>query len=120
MIDAVNSDLDRTSLQDIARVFDPSRLIQARQLSRLTKADLHRAVGVSAAAIGQYERGEATPRVDTLISLAKALNVPPDFCTRAATRPPGGRPSVIPQTASDVRGSAAASRLLRRTGVGTQ
>lgn len=79
MIDAVNSDLDRTSLQDIARVFDPSRLIQARQLSRLTKADLHRAVGVSAAAIGQYERGEATPRVDTLISLAKALNVPPDF-----------------------------------------
>lgn len=79
MIDAVKSDFDRTSLQEIARVFDPSRLIQARQLSRLTKTDLHRKVGVSAAAIGQYERGEATPRVDTLISLAKALNVPPDF-----------------------------------------
>src|SRR5688572_17826312 len=79
MIDAVYSDFDRTSLLEIARVFDPSRLIQARQLSRLTKTDLHRAVGVSAAAIGQYERGEATPRVDTLISLSKALNVPPNF-----------------------------------------
>ena len=42
-------------------MFDPARLAQARRISKMSKADLHRKVGVSAAAIGQYERGEVRP-----------------------------------------------------------
>lgn len=66
-------------LTAIAKVFDPSRLTQARRLARLSKADLHRRVGVSPAAIGQYERGEVRPRAETVAALARALDVPPGF-----------------------------------------
>ncbi|MGE4115935.1 MAG: helix-turn-helix domain-containing protein, partial [Candidatus Nanopelagicales bacterium] len=45
----------------------------------MSKADLHRKVGVSAAAIGQYERGEVRPRAETVAALATALGVPPGF-----------------------------------------
>jgi Zn-dependent peptidase ImmA (M78 family) len=74
------------NLQDVARAFDPARLIQARYLSRLTKTDLHRLVGVSAAAIGQYERGEVTPRADTISVLARELDVPPGFFAHGRRR----------------------------------
>nr|WP_281362532.1 XRE family transcriptional regulator [Alpinimonas psychrophila] len=66
-------------LVDIARLFDPARLAQARRISKMSKADLHRKVGVSAAAIGQYERGEVRPRAETVAALARALHVPPEF-----------------------------------------
>ena len=52
-----------TDLAAVARMFDPARLAQARRISKMSKADLHRKVGVSAAAIGQYERGEVRPEV---------------------------------------------------------
>jgi Zn-dependent peptidase ImmA (M78 family)/transcriptional regulator with XRE-family HTH domain len=68
-----------SSLHDIARTFDPGRLLQARRLCKMSKTELHRVVGVSVAAIGQYERGEITPRVDTIAALAEALEVPPGF-----------------------------------------
>lgn len=67
------------NLHDIARTFDPGRLMQARRLCKMSKTELHRLVGVSAAAIGQYERGEVTPRVETITALAEALRVPPGF-----------------------------------------
>ncbi len=60
-------------------MFDPARLAQARRISKMSKADLHRKVGVSAAAIGQYERGEVRPRAETVAALATALGVPPGF-----------------------------------------
>lgn len=63
----------------IARLFDPARLSQARRISKMSKTDLHRKVGVSAAAIGQYERGEVRPRAETVAALAAALGVPPGF-----------------------------------------
>lgn len=66
-------------LADIARMFDPARLTQARRINKMSKTDLHRKVGVSAAAIGQYERGEVRPRADTVAALAQALSVPPGF-----------------------------------------
>lgn len=53
-------------LAAVARMFDPARLGQARRISKMSKADLHRKVGVSAAAIGQYERGEVRPRAETV------------------------------------------------------
>lgn len=76
MKSAANGNLD---LAGIARLFDPARLSQARRISKMSKTDLHRMVGVSAAAIGQYERGEVRPRAETIAALATALGVPPGF-----------------------------------------
>lgn len=59
--------------------FEPARLTQARVRRSVTKTDLAAEVGVSAAAIGQYEAGVNSPRVDVLERLAKALDVRPDF-----------------------------------------
>lgn len=66
-------------LGDIARVFDPARLTQARRIARMSKTELRQRVGVSAAAIGQYERGEVKPRGETIEALADALQVPPGY-----------------------------------------
>lgn len=63
----------------VARAFDPARLTQARRVKGITKTELHRLVGVSAAAVGQYERGEKRPRPDTVSALAAALSVPVGF-----------------------------------------
>lgn len=59
--------------------FDPARLTQARVRRSVTKTDLAAEVGVSAAAIGQYEAGVNSPRADVLDRLAKALDVRPGF-----------------------------------------
>lgn len=59
--------------------FEPARLTQARVLRSATKTELAVEVGVSAAAIGQYEAGVNSPRADVLERLAKALDVRPDF-----------------------------------------
>lgn len=91
----------------IARAFDPARLTQARRISAMSKNDLHKAVGVSAAAIGLYERGEVRPRPDTIRELAGALNVPPGFFAH-------GRPRVQVEVAE------ASFRRLRSTSVGQQ
>ncbi|MEU9823298.1 XRE family transcriptional regulator [Pseudonocardia alni] len=76
------------SLVTIAQTFDPARLTQARHLAGLTKKSLAEAVGVSAAAIGQYETGITTPSPSVLEPLAVALGVPPGFF---ATGRPHGR-----------------------------
>ena len=59
--------------------FEPARLTQARVRAGVSKTDLAAEVGVSAAAIGQYEAGVNSPRPDVLDSLARALNVRPGF-----------------------------------------
>jgi len=59
--------------------FESARLTQARVRAGKNKADLAREVGVSAAAIGQYESGVNAPRADVLDRLAEALGVRPDF-----------------------------------------
>lgn len=59
--------------------FEPARLTQARVRIGVSKTDLAAEVGVSAAAIGQYEAGVNSPRVDVLDHLAKALKVRPEF-----------------------------------------
>lgn len=76
------------TLQQIARAFDPARLVQARQLAKATKAQLQERVGVTATAIGQYERGEVRPRADTVAQLAKALAVPVGFFAYGRPRVP--------------------------------
>lgn len=59
--------------------FEPARLTQARVRCGVSKTDLAAEVGVSAAAIGQYEAGVNSPRPEVLDRLAKALEVRPGF-----------------------------------------
>ena len=76
-----------STAEHAARLFDSGRLRQARRLELKTKQALAAEVGVSAAAIGQYESGVTKPRPDVLERLATALDVPPAFF--AAGRPMG-------------------------------
>ena len=59
--------------------FEPARLTQARARLGVSKADLASSVGVSAAAIGQYEAGVNSPRPEVLHRLAETLDVHPGF-----------------------------------------
>ncbi len=71
----------------VARVFEPARLTQARVLAGLTKKDLAAAVGVTPAAISQYESAVSTPRPQMLAELARLLVQDVGFFA-------GGRPLV--------------------------
>src|SRR5262245_52260139 len=76
-----------SSFRDVARAFDCARLTQARVLAELTKGELADELGVSAAAVGQYEAGATKPRPELLPQLSRILNVPVEFF--AAGRPIG-------------------------------
>lgn len=82
---ASSRDLD---LETVAGAFDPARLTQARAAAGLSKAKLASLVGVTPAAIGQYESQVAKPRRDLLPALARELHVPVDYF---ATGRPIGR-----------------------------
>ncbi|WP_104062056.1 ImmA/IrrE family metallo-endopeptidase [Arthrobacter sp. 4R501] len=66
------------STQAVRDSFDPARLTQARRLAGITKQALGDAVGVSGAAIGQYEAG-VSPRPEILGLLARELGQPVAF-----------------------------------------
>ena len=59
--------------------FDPARLTQARHLAGLAKSALAQQIGVSAAAVGQWEASTTPPRPDHLQRAAEVLDVPIDF-----------------------------------------
>jgi len=61
--------------------FDSARLTLARERSGLTKRDLATRVGVTAAAITQFERRQARPSVETLARLAAELGLPATYFT---------------------------------------
>lgn len=63
----------------VARAFDAARLTQARHLAGMTKKDVAAAVGVTAAAVGQYESGVTKPRPEMVPRLAEVLGVPVTF-----------------------------------------
>ncbi|MDG4820485.1 XRE family transcriptional regulator [Asanoa sp. WMMD1127] len=68
----------------VAQIFDPARLTQARHLAGRTKREVAAAIGVTPAAVGQYEAG-TRPRPDLIEPLAGYLGVPIQFL--AAGRP---------------------------------
>jgi Zn-dependent peptidase ImmA (M78 family)/transcriptional regulator with XRE-family HTH domain len=59
--------------------FDPWRLQLAREALGRTKVELATEIGVSAAAISQFEHGSSRPALATLKRLALALDVPSSF-----------------------------------------
>jgi Zn-dependent peptidase ImmA (M78 family)/DNA-binding XRE family transcriptional regulator len=77
----------RADAQTAAALFDPQRLRLARQLSGLRRLELAELVGVSAAAISQFENGVTRPRPATLAELALRLNLPVAFF-QSNGRPP--------------------------------
>lgn len=87
----------------------PSRLTLARTRRGLTAAELARKSGVSARAIGEYERGQRRPKPATVESLAGALAFPAAFLT--APEPP--RPQSGPD---DVQATAAAQLAIEFNG----
>lgn len=90
------------SASDVALVFDPARLTQARQLAGLTKAALAAQIGVSGAAVSQWESLASPPRPDHLNRVAEVLDVPVEFFA-------GGRPF------AQLDGAGAHFRSLRTT-----
>ncbi|NKW34484.1 helix-turn-helix domain-containing protein [Rhodococcus hoagii] len=60
----------------ILRGFDRSAFVTARDRVGLGPAELARIADVSAGAVYSWERGDATPGVDTLARVARALRIP--------------------------------------------
>lgn len=59
--------------------FDPERLRLAREDAGYRKNELAKAVGISPAAVSQYESGRAAPRTSTLSAIALACGFPASF-----------------------------------------
>ena len=68
-------------------LFHGDQLALARRWRGLTKRELAQAVGLTPAAVSQYETGHARPRVETLARLALALRLPAEFFARRPAVP---------------------------------
>jgi len=66
----------------VPALFDGGRLRQARTFRGLRKAEVARAIGVTPAAVGQYESERTRPSAHVLASLALSLGFPPEFFER--------------------------------------
>ena len=69
-------------------LFAPRKLTQARQMLAITRAELARRAGLSAASISQYESGTMRPRAATLAQLSLVLSVPLEFLTESRVDAP--------------------------------
>ena len=63
----------------VATDFDPQRLILARRLAGVPRTRIAAAVGVTPAAVTQYEKGASRPTIPVLAALSTALDVPEEF-----------------------------------------
>lgn len=80
LLKPLTGDTDAPDLAgQVSRAFDPARLTQARHLAELTKRRVADEVGVSPAAVGQWEAGVTPPRPDHVRRLAEVLEVPVGF-----------------------------------------
>ena len=70
------------SAQSVSSLFDPTRLKIARQATMITKKELAHKVGVSPAAMSQYESGNSSPSAKVTAALALALGVPVGFLAK--------------------------------------
>jgi Zn-dependent peptidase ImmA (M78 family)/transcriptional regulator with XRE-family HTH domain len=96
------------------RSFSAERLVLARQLRGLTQVKLAHRLGVSAAAISQFEAGAAVPAAATLERLGVILKVRPAFLARPTEIRPQSRPffRAVSSTPAADRDRAAAYALV--------
>jgi Zn-dependent peptidase ImmA (M78 family) len=59
--------------------FSPHRLTLAREMAGLEIKELAERIDASSSAVSQFEKGKTRPRTETLIRLALAVGVPPEF-----------------------------------------
>lgn len=64
---------------DGATAFQPDRLKLARELRGWNQKELSHEVGLTSAAISQYESGSARPKTENIVTLAENLLVPLEF-----------------------------------------
>lgn len=76
-----------TELTATARAFDPRTLTLARRFRGLRKNELACVVGVTPAALSQYELGQARPSAAVLGQLALALGMPTGFFAHGHPEP---------------------------------
>lgn len=75
-----------TSPRVVSALFDGERLRQARLYRGLRKVEVAEAVGITPAAVGQYESGRTRPSAQVMVSLAIRLGFPPEFFERRSGR----------------------------------
>lgn len=66
-------------ISEAAREFTPDRLTVAREMAGLEVKEVAERIHTSPSAVTQFEKGKAKPKPETLIRLALALGVPPEF-----------------------------------------
>lgn len=91
----------------VATDFDPQRLSLARRLAGVPRTRIAEAVGVTPAAVTQYEKGASRPTIPVLAALAQVLNVPAEFFRSGYPVPS------LPQTGAHFRSLRTTSSLER-------
>lgn len=76
--------------EDLALAFGQN-LLRLRRLMRLSQEEVSIRAGLHRTAIGQLEHGQRVPRIDTLLRLAGALEVPPGDLLQGIAWLPGQR-----------------------------
>jgi Zn-dependent peptidase ImmA (M78 family)/transcriptional regulator with XRE-family HTH domain len=77
--------VNRDPSQELERIiqatgaFTPQRLTLARELAGLDLSGLAERIEMTSSAVSQFEKGRTRPKVETVIRMALALGVPPDF-----------------------------------------
>jgi Zn-dependent peptidase ImmA (M78 family)/transcriptional regulator with XRE-family HTH domain len=75
---------DIVTFPDRATGFVSQRLIEARYVLQMSRAELARELGITGQAIGYYEIGERIPDMSILLRISKVLNQPVSFFLRAS------------------------------------
>lgn len=71
--------IDLSQLVAAVRCFTPSRLVLAREIEGLTAKELANRIEATPSAISQFENGTVRPKAETILRLALALGVTPEF-----------------------------------------
>ena len=87
-MDNLNKPLSDNDICLTAHLFNPERLILAREFRGSTKAELALRIGKTASAISQFESGYFKPDPKTLASIALALGMPVGFFALRSTTGP--------------------------------
>ena len=72
---------------EVCADFEPYRLIQARQLAMLSRADIGAALGIPAWQVLHWETGISVPRPDQLVKLAEITDMIVPFFKRGRPMP---------------------------------
>lgn len=105
MIEVTSSQVDRA--RPVARVFSPTRLTLARHIAGKSKRQLADALDKTAAAVTQFELGQARPSPETLAACALDLGLPVAFFA-------AGRPQLAVDTGDAHFRSLRATRIYQR------